>query len=121
MKYLLDTNILVWWLLGDKRLKQDVIDIISNPACVKFVSVASIWEIVIKNQTKKLNLVVTYKEIFKSFGFEILNIGIDHVLKVGMLPNIHKDPFDRMLVAQALVEDCVLLTTDKKVQKYFSE
>lgn len=121
MKYLLDTNILIWWLTGDKRLKQGIVDIIASPACLKFVSVASIWEIVIKNQTRKLNLVVSYGEIFKSFGFEVLNISLDHVLKISALPRLHKDPFDRILVAQSLVEHCVLLTTDKKIQKYFSK
>ena len=119
MNYLLDTNILIWWLTGDKKLKKNIFQIISDPVNVKIVSVISIWEIIIKNQTKKLNLAISLKEIFNKFGFEVLNINMDHVMFLSELPPIHKDPFDRMLISQAKVEGCILLTSDKIVKKYF--
>jgi PIN domain nuclease of toxin-antitoxin system len=120
MKYLLDTSILIWWLTGDNRLKTETRGIISSSSYVKYVSVISVWEIIIKSQAKKLKLVVPLKKVLDDFGFEILNINLDHVLKMDALPLIHKDPFDRMLIAQSMVENCKLLTSDKKVLKYFN-
>lgn len=119
MNYLLDTNILIWWLTGSKKINNRLKEIISNPMCLRVVSVASIWEIVIKNQSNKLNLVIPFERILKEFGFELLGINLEHVVKLSKLPAIHKDPFDRILVAQSKVEGLELLTSDKTILKYF--
>jgi len=118
MKYLLDTHILLWWLDGDKRLSKKFKKVIEDTSIIKLVSVASIWEIIIKVQAKKLPLKTSVENLVKKIMFPILNIDVIHVLKLIKLPDIHKDPFDRMLVAQARSEDCILLTDDKNIKKY---
>lgn len=119
MKYLLDTNVLIKWLTGDVSLKTDVNEIISSKNFVKYVSVVSVWEMIIKTQINKLKVVIPIEKVLEDFGFEILNVNLSHVLKVGTLPLLHKDPFDRILVAQSMIEKCELLTTDKIIKKYF--
>jgi PIN domain nuclease of toxin-antitoxin system len=118
MKYLLDTHIFLWWLDADKRLSRQDIEIIKNPKNIKFLSVASIWEIVIKAKAKKLPLTVSVSKLLDKFQFDILNIELTHVLEVDKLPNIHKDPFDRIIIAQAKVEGLELLSSDRNVLKY---
>lgn len=121
MKYLLDTHVLIWFAEDDKRLSKDFRDIISNQNNIVFVSVASVWETIIKFQLKKIRLKSSIEEIIRKYGFEVMNIKIEHVLELQKLPSIHKDPFDRMLVAQTKVEDLILLTADKTVKKYFKD
>jgi len=118
MKYLLDTHVLLWWLGGDIRLSERFRKIIENTNNTKLVSVVSIWEIIIKVQTKKLPLKTSVGNLVKKIRFPILNIDIIHTLELIKLPGIHKDPFDRMLVAQAKSEGCILLTDDKNIKKY---
>ena len=118
MKYLLDTHVLLWWLDGDKRLSEKFKKIIGDTNNIKLVSVVSIWEIIIKVQTKKLPLKTSIENLVKKIRFPVLNIDIIHALELIKLPSIHKDPFDRMLVAQAKSEGCILLTDDKNIKKY---
>ena len=118
MKYLLDTHVFIWWLEADQRLSQNLKRIIDNPNNIKFVSVATFWEIIIKVHTKKLFLKTPVKNILKNFEFETLEINLKHVLGLEKLPDYHKDPFDRMLIAQAKVEDCTLITNDPKIKRY---
>jgi len=116
MKYLLDTHVLLWWLDGDKRLSDKFRKIIDDKSNVKLVSVVSIWETIIKVQAKKLPIKTSIDNLIKKIGFPILNIDIIHTLELIKLPRIHKDPFDRMLIAQAKSEDCILLTDDKNIK-----
>lgn len=118
MKYLLDTHVLLWWLDGDKRLSEKFKKIIEDTSSIKLVSVVSIWEIIIKVQSNKLSIKTSLDNLIKKIGFPVLNIDIIHTLELIKLPRIHKDPFDRMLVAQAKSEDCILLTDDKNIKKY---
>ncbi len=118
MKYLLDTHVLLWWLGGDKRLSDKFKKIIEDKSNIKLVSVVSIWETIIKVQAKKLPIKTSIDNLIKKIGFPILNIDIIHTLELIKLPSIHKDPFDRMLVAQAKSEDCILLTDDENIKKY---
>ena len=122
MKYLLDTSIFLWFLDADKRLSSEFREIIENDDNIKFISVASVWEIVIKVSLGKLpGLKVSAKEILKQLNFQTLDIELSHVLEVTNLPKIHKDPFDRIIISQAKVEGLILLTSDKKVMKYFGK
>lgn len=118
MHYLLDTNIFLWWLDKDRKLKDAVQQIIKDPRNQIFVSVASGWEISIKNRAGKLPLKTTLKTCFEISGFEVLDMNLDHILKLDKLPLYHKDPFDRILIAQAQVEHLILITNDKKIWKY---
>lgn len=121
MRYLLDTHMFIWSIEGNHRLKPDTRDIIRDKSNIVFLSIISVWEIAIKVMLKKLKLDIPITKILKNLEFEILPIKLDHVLALLKLPPIHKDPFDRMLVAQAKSEKLTLLTDDPKVKRYQSK
>jgi len=117
-RFILDTHVLLWWLEGSKRLKKDIKNLIADEQNQVFVSVVSFWEISIKNRKGKLSLKTNLKTIIKESKFEIVNITPDYVLAADSLSKIHKDPFDRMLVAQAKAEKLKLITSDPKIWRY---
>ena len=118
MRYLLDTHIFIWWLNGDKRLRSSVKEKIKNTNNRFYVSVASALEMSIKSISGKIKLKTTIKRSFEISGFEVLNINLSHAIQLGKLPFYHKDPFDRMLIAQAKIEKCTLITDDSKIKRY---
>ena len=118
MNCLLDTHILIWWLYDDPKLSQKHREIIANGGNTIHVSVASLWEIEIKRALGNLTIDPDYLEAIETEGFTILNIEKDHIRTLRDFPSLHKDPFDRMLIAQSLAENLVLLTVDKKILQY---
>lgn len=118
-KYLLDTHVLFWWLAGDSSLSPEMLTIVSNPENYICVSAASSWEVTIKLMLNKgFKIQTSVAECFKIASFPIIPITFEHTIMLEKLPLLHKDPFDRMLIAQALVEECVLLSTDEKIKQY---
>ncbi len=123
MRLLLDTNVLIWVLTGDARLSIQARDRIAE-ADVVFVSAVTIWEIAIKHalNRKGANRMPysgrTAIERSKASGFEFLPITPEHAAAVGVLRDLHGDPFDRLLVAQAVSEPLILLTHDRAVAAY---
>ena len=93
-------------------------EILKDPRNRIFVSVATAWEISIKQKKGKLPLKTTLEECFRKSNFEILEIKLPHILQLENLPTYHKDPFDRILVAQAIVEKLMIITEDGKIKKY---
>lgn len=118
MKFLLDTHILLWWLNNDKKLAAFFQSTIANPKNIIFVSTASAWEMSIKAQVGKLDVPDNLEEALAVNRFIVLPINLIHSIKVSTLPLHHKDPFDRMLIAQALTEDLMIITVDKKFKFY---
>ncbi|MBI3290231.1 type II toxin-antitoxin system VapC family toxin [Candidatus Microgenomates bacterium] len=120
MRYLLDTNILLWWLDDDRKLKPLVRNVIQDKKNQILISIISGIEISIKNKLGRLPLKTNVKRIFEKSGFDILSVNLDHILKFDKLPihKDHKDPFDRILIAQASEEKLTLITSDNKFQKY---
>lgn len=121
MKILLDTNALIWFANGDEKLSPKAIESIENPENEKFVSVASIWEIAIKKSIGKLQFQFDLKDlvdIIERNGFILLNIVSAHAIAVEVLPFIHRDPFDRIIFAQSLIEDMKLISIDKIFDNY---
>lgn len=120
MKLLIDTHILLWVVENDLRLKKEIRKKIDE-AEVVYVSMASIWEIAIKVNLDKLKFIdfENIVETLESFGFEILSLKCEHLLCFAKLPLLHRDPFDRMLIAQAKSEPLILITEDKHIQGYF--
>ena len=116
--YLLDTHIFLWSLDETKRLTKEVAKILKDPRNRIFVSVATAWEMSIKQKKGKLPLKTTLEVCFRKSNFEILEIKLPHILQLENLPPYHKDPFDRMLVAQAIVEKLMIITADEKIRKY---
>lgn len=124
MNYLLDTHTLIWYLNGDKNLSSDSKIAIDNPENSKFVSIASIWEIAIKISLKKLFLSVSIEELIEAIDksqINVLEIRIPHLVQISKLEYIHRDPFDRLLVSQAILESMVLITKDENIKKYNAE
>ena len=119
MKYLLDTHILIWWAENNKKLKPKYKEIIADGENMIFVSVVSVWEVIIKTKLKKIRLKTSVDKIIERYGFQVLDIKLDHVLGLNKLKNYHKDPFDRLLITQSKVEDMTLLTDDKLINQYF--
>lgn len=121
MAYLLDTHTFLWFVAGDKQLPESVqekIKDIENPC---YLSVASLWEITIKHPIGKLTLNIPLEDLFDYADrnqVEILPIANEHLLTLSTLPGHHSDPFDRLIVAQALAENLTLITKDKGLRKY---
>lgn len=120
MRVLLDTHIALWAVVGSKRLAPQAKDAILAADDV-FVSVASLWEIAIKHGLGRGDMPISSAQALQAFGdagYELLDIRPEHTLAVEQLAAIHNDPFDRMLVAQALVEPLTLITRDALVASY---
>jgi PIN domain nuclease of toxin-antitoxin system len=118
MNLLLDTHVVLWWLADDPELKPNARSAISDTSNLVHISAVSLWEIVIKQGLGKLQLPEDWADILMREPFGQLPINFRHVLTVGKLPAIHRDPFDRLLVAQCLVEELTLVTRDTTLQRY---
>jgi PIN domain nuclease of toxin-antitoxin system len=121
VKLLLDTHLLLWAAQGLEQLPQDAQKLMSAPENDLFFSVASLWEIVIKRGLGRDDFKVDPRVLRRSLldnGYNELSIHSEHVVAIDTLPPIHKDPFDRLLVAQAIVEGIILLTADARVAEY---
>ena len=115
--YLLDTHIVLWWFTNNKQLSKLIKDEIADSENRIFVSAATIWEISIKKSQGKLEAPDNLKEVIES-EFEFLSIAADHAQQVEFLPAIHNDPFDRILIAQCMVEKLTLITVDTIISRY---
>ena len=122
MRLLLDTHAFLWWLDGDKRLSVRSRRLIAKSMSEVFVSAASAWEIAIKAAAGKLpgalDVAADISGCLESQGFRPLEISVAHAQRAGGLPPLHRDPFDRMLVAQALMEGLPVLSNDRAFDGY---
>ncbi len=118
MRLLLDTHVLLWWLADDPALGEDARSGISNPGSAVYVSAATVWEISIKRALGKLDVPSDLLPQIERHRFEPLSMTVSHAHAAGALPRHHDDPFDRMLVAQAMIEDLTLLTRDPRMVHY---
>lgn len=114
--YLFDTHALVWWWTGHDALPAELGSVISDTENVMYVSAASAWEIATKCRTGKWHEAVpvfeNFDELLAADGFFDLAVTVDHGLLAGSLPGEHRDPFDRMIAAQAITEDMIVITRD---------
>ncbi|MFG1797445.1 type II toxin-antitoxin system VapC family toxin [Nocardia sp. NPDC049149] len=117
MRLLLDTHVVLWWLTDDPALSDELKERITHDPDI-CVSAATIWEVAIKQALGKLGGPVGLADYLTKGGFIDLPIGLDHAVVAGRLPPIHRDPFDRMLVAQAQCEDLTLVTRDSWCRQY---
>ena len=118
MRILLDTHLLLWWLEASPLLPARARELVSNPENTVFVSAVSLWEIWLKQSLGKLRLPADFTEGLAAESFESLSLMAAHTRQVSLLPWFHRDPFDRMLVAQAQVENLILLTADEALTAY---
>lgn len=122
MNYLIDTHILLWYISGDKRIKNSVKAKIENESSSIFLSNASLWEIAIKISIGKLKLnssLVDLKIYLDSTGFKILEFDIEDLEMLQKLPFHHQDPFDRIIIAQSKTKSLEIITNDNQMQEYF--
>ncbi|MGE5307077.1 MAG: type II toxin-antitoxin system VapC family toxin [Alphaproteobacteria bacterium] len=119
MRLLLDTHVLLWWLADDRRLAKPARDIIANPDNDVHVSAVSVWEAAIKAALGRLEIELDdLADTIVRNGFRPLPVGFYHAVTAGRLPSVHRDPFDRMLVAQASVEELRLVSHDRVFERY---
>lgn len=122
MNLLLDSHVLIWAAEGPSRLPDFAINLMKERSNELFVSAATIWELAIKNGLGKLPLKLPYRQwmdqIISEFGLSILPITLNHAERQSSLPWHHRDPFDRMLAAQSIVEGFKLVSEDKIFDSY---
>lgn len=122
MKFLADTQILLWLAWDNKeKLSQQAIDLLSDPHNEFYFSIASLWEIQIKSNLNKPDFQIDIEELEQGLldvGFKMLPISVKQILKLRNLPLIHRDPFDRILLAQSEAEQLLFLSADRMMTKY---
>lgn len=116
---MLDTHVLIWSASDTARLTRQTLAALAAPENQVFISAVSIWEISIKQALGHLEFPVAEFDAFAlSMGFDILPVHGAHAVAAGQLPMHHRDPFDRMLVAQAMIEDLILVSNDSQIMRY---
>ena len=121
MRFLIDTHIFLWHIDGNPKLNQNVAAVIEDPENNIYLSIGSIWEITLKVSKGKLpghHSILNLKEYLAKSKFEILQISFSHLEQIEILKSIHGDPFDRLIVAQAISEKLVLITDDEVMKQY---
>lgn len=121
MRLLVDTHLLIWALTAPARLPPVLRERMENPETVLFASVVSIWEVAIKFALERADFrldAATFRHGLALDGFAELAVTGEHALKVAALPRLHGDPFDRLLIAQALAEGLTLATSDRALARY---
>jgi PIN domain nuclease of toxin-antitoxin system len=122
LRALLDTHTLLWWILDESVLTQTARTTIADTGNTMVVSAASAWEIAIKFQLGRLaeaaELVTNFPSEIEHEGFELLPISAEHGVRAGLLPGLHKDPFDRMLIAQCQAENMPILSNEAIFDAY---
>jgi len=121
MKYLLDTHTLIWLIEASSKVSPEIRVALKFPGNSIYLSSASLWEIAIKTSLGKLDLKNPFEKLLddlNSTNIVILQIETEYLKKIAALPQIHKDPFDRLLIATAIAEDLTIITADENIQKY---
>jgi len=121
MEYLLDTHTFLWFINGDAQLSIKAKEAISDPDAIKYISIASFWEIAIKLNLGKLSLDMSFVDLRQQVadnGFEILPITFAHTAELIPLELHHRDPFDRIIIAQSISERLILISKDGNFEKY---
>ena len=121
MKYLLDTHVLIWFLNGDKSLSSKARKAIESDNAINFISVASLWEIAIKLSLDRLSIKVPFEKLSNKLdknNFQVLPITFNDTVELSTLAFHHRDPFDRLIISQSIVNDFTLISKDKEFSAY---
>lgn len=117
MRLLIDTHILIWYIMGDERLPVAWRELIQSVQTQKIVSIASLWEIAVKTNIGKLTIIYPLDRLLPN-DFQLLPLAIPHLIAYQQLPLHHRDPFDRILIAQAQTEQLTVMTQDPNFPLY---
>jgi PIN domain nuclease of toxin-antitoxin system len=118
MRLLIDTHILLWLNSGQENLTSDQMAVLSDPTNEVFVSAVTVWEIVVKRAKGLIRFDGRIESMVESQGFQHLPVSAAHAEGIAELPMYHRDPFDRMLIAQSRIEQMTLITSDAAIRKY---
>jgi PIN domain nuclease of toxin-antitoxin system len=118
LRLLLDTHTALWFLEGDRRLSATARSLIEDQATERWISAAAVWEVAIKRSTGKLDAPADFHDRMSRQGVRGLPVIDAHAAAVGELPMYHRDPFDRLMVAQAIAEGMAILSADKILHSY---
>ena len=121
MKYIIDTHTILWYFENSSKLPQRIFEIIDNSDIDVSICSVSLWEITLKMNLNKLDFSMQLDELLKtikSHDFNIIQIEDEYLNNLSKIPFIHKDPFDRMLISTAIIENMTIITTDDNIQKY---
>lgn len=118
MRLLLDTHVVLWWLNDSPQLGLEARGAIAASDNMVYVSAVSVWEIVLKRSLGKLEIPEQWAEALSEEPFRALPVTWEHATGVGRLPDLHRDPFDRLLLAQVLAENLTLVTHDEAMYRY---
>ncbi|MEW6738158.1 MAG: type II toxin-antitoxin system VapC family toxin [Acidobacteriota bacterium] len=122
MRLLLDTHTFLWFIMGNSKLSSSARTLIEDISNDKQLSIVSVWEMAIKVSIGKLSLAGPFEiiipEQIKNNGFDVMNIDISHINIVATLPMHHRDPFDRLLIAQCMIEDLSIISADSAFDSY---
>ncbi len=116
--YLLDTHVLLWWLSDPSRLSQKARNAIEDGESAAYISTAAVWEMAIKKAMGRLDFPANLQDVLAKDHIEVMPIALSHALAVADLPMHHQDPFDRMQIAQAKLQDLTILTRDPMFANY---
>jgi len=122
MEYLIDTHVLIWYIEGDSALPHHLIKILDDDETLIIISIVSLWELTIKVGLGKLKLSISLQQLQQkisvSRNFKVLNIEFEHLNTLQTLPRHHSDPFDRMLISQAITEGLTIVSADQHFSSY---
>ena len=121
MAYLIDTHTLLWHFNGDNQMSISAMEILKDNKQKKYTSIASVWEIAIKMSIGKLLMEFSFNEIevkLAGSNISLLDISVEHTRKIISLPLYHRDPFDRMIIAQSITENLTVISKDKNFSLY---
>ena len=118
MRLLIDSHAFVWWRAGSAILSRAAHNAIADPANEVLISIAGLWELTIKEASGKLTLSDDLETMVREEGFSVLSINFAHLRRLGALPRVHKNPFDRMMIAQSLAEGIPIATGDRVFAAY---
>ena len=118
MKVIVDTHAFLWFITANPKLSETAKSIIQNPENIRFISNATYWEIAIKSSLNKLFLHKPFETLFAVKGFHVLKINPQHLIRLHSLKFFHKDPFDRLIISQALTENMAIISKDSEFKQY---
>jgi PIN domain nuclease of toxin-antitoxin system len=118
VRLLIDSHAFLWWSEASARLGAAARNVLADPASEVLVSIAGLWELTIKQSSGRLTLPDDLQAMVASQGFTVLPVTFIHLRRIGTLPRVHRDPFDRMMIAQALAEGIPIATGDRIFAAY---
>jgi len=118
VRLLVDSHAFIWWADASPALSAAARGVIADPANEATISIASLWELTIKASSGKLTLPAELETMVVTLQFSVLAVNFDHLLRMATLPRLHRDPFDRMMIAQSLAEAMPIVTSDRAFAAY---